>query len=431
MRSRALALCDCDAFYVSCERLFAASLRHRPVVVVGNLDGCIVARSREAKALALPMSAPLFHYQEIINRYDVAVFSSNYALYQDLSDRVMTCLAGFSPRVEPYSIDEAWIDLSEIPAHHLTSYARSIREHVLRDIGIPTSVGVASTKSLAKVACEAVKKQPAYEGVLNLLACSPSHLDDVLQATAVEDVWGIGKQWANHLHHRMGITHALALREADHLWIRRHFPVQVERIVLELRGIQCLPLQLKSKPRQMLSVSRTFPTATEAFEEIEELVATYAVQAAEKLRRQRQTASRISVFIATNPFDQIAPQYAQSAEATLPVTTAFTPDILTLALALLHTVYRPGYRYKRAGVGLSHLQPEAVTQPDLFGLFSTEIHQRQQRVMQVLDEINWTWGPDTLFYASQGAKKSWTMRQRWRSPRYTTRWGEILSLSES
>lgn len=424
------ALCDCDSFYVSCERLFAASLRQRPVVVVGNRDGVIIARSREAKALGIPMSAPLFRYQELIERYQVAVFSSNYALYQDLSDRVFACLSSFSSRVEQYSIDESWIDLSEVPVHQLTTYAQSMRARVLHDIGIPTSVGVAPSKVLCKIACETGKKRPASQGVVNLFALSQSQIDDLLGTTAVDDVWGIGKQWASQLR-KKGIETAFALREADHLWIRRHCNVQVERAVLELRGVSCYPLLTKPKPRQMLFVSRSFQASTDVIADIEELVATFAVQASEKLRRLQQTTSRVSVFIATNPFDQGAPQHAQSAEAGLPFATAFAPDIIDLSLALFHTLIRPGCKYKRAGVGLSHLSPEAVCQPDLFGLFSSEVHQRQQRIMRALDDINYRWGPNTLYYAAQGMKKPWSLRQTRRSPRYTTRWGEILSLAEN
>lgn len=427
MTTTAFALVDCDAFYVSCERLFAASLRDRPVVVVGNNDGCVVARSKEAKALGIPMGAPLFQYQALVERYHVAVFSSNYALYQDLSDRVMACLASFTPRMEQYSIDEAWLDLGEIPVAQLDAYGRAIRERVLRDTGIPVSIGIASTKVLCKVACEAAKRQPAYGNVLNLFTLSTSQHDEVLKTLAVEDVWGIGKRWSIQLKKR-GIANAYDLRAADHLWIRRHFPVPVERAVLELQGRCCLPLQLKPKARQSILVSRSFRAPTDAWSDLEEAVATYAANAAEKLRRNQQVAAHVNVFLQTNPFDLAAPQYAQSAEASLPFATAFPPDFLDLSHALLCLIYRPGYQFKRAGVLLTQLSRDFVTQADLFGLFSSEVQQQQRRITQVLDEINVQWGPQTLFYAAQGTNRAWSMKQTRRSPRYTTRWAEILSL---
>lgn len=427
MTTSTFALVDCDAFYVSCERLFSASLRERPVVVVGNNDGCVVARSKEAKALGIPMGAPLFQYQALVERYHVAVFSSNYALYQDLSDRVMACLASFTPRMEQYSIDEAWLDLSEIPASQLDAYGRAIRERVLRDTGIPVSIGIAPTKVLCKVACETVKRQQAYGNVLNLLTLSASLREEVLKTLAVEDVWGIGKRWSIQLKN-LGIANAYDLRAADHLWIRRHFPVPVERAVLELQERGCLPLQLKPKPRQSILMSRSFRTPTDTWSDLEEAVATYAVNAAEKLRRHQQVAASVSVFLQTNPFDRTASQYAQSAEANLLIATAFPPDFLDLSHALLRLVYRPGYQFKRAGVLLTRLSPVSVTQADLFGLFSSEVQQQQRRITQVLDEINLQWGPQTLFYAAQGTKRVWSMKQTRRSPRYTTRWAEILSL---
>ncbi|GHO48707.1 Y-family DNA polymerase [Ktedonospora formicarum] len=428
MKQQIFALVDCNNFYVSCERVFMAEIRQHPVIVLSNNDSCVVARSNEAKALGIAMGMPLFQCQRLVEQHHIAVFSSNYALYQDLSDRVMTVLSRFTSTLEVYSIDEAWLDLSHVPAEKLETYGQEIRRRVLQETGIPVSVGIASTKVLSKVACELVKRHQVFQGVLNLFAWPEKEVDAWLAGIAVEDVWGIGKRSAEKLR-PAGIVSARALKQSDHAWIRHYLNVAAQRAVLELQGVSCLPLETRKKPRQGIMVSLTFGRTIEDLRELEEAIATYATSAVEKVRRQGSRAMQVSVFIHTNPFDRRVPQYARNATAALPAASAFTPDILDLAVALLHTIYVPGYAYKKAGVFLSAFQTQEVIQTDLFGLFSQERYTMQERLMRVVDEINETWGRNTLCFGTQGMKRPWSMRQLRRSQRYTTRWSEILTVS--
>lgn len=424
------ALVDCNNFYISCERIFKADLCEKPVVVVGNNDGRIVARSQEAKELGIAMGAPLFECQELIEQHGVVVFSSNYALYQDLSDRTMRLLGRFTPRLEIASIDEAWLDLTHVPAHHLIAYALQIQAKIAQYIGLPVSIGLGATKVLCKVACTLVKRLPSLRatGICNLLTRCEQEVDQLLATLSVRDLWGIGRAWATKLE-RKGILTARDLKAADHLWIRHWLGVGAQRIVLELRGVSCIPLETVHKPRQTIMTALSFSHPVTERSELAEAVATYAVRCAEKLRRQASTARTIAVFIHTNPFERSAPQYAAEDRLRLPFATAFTPDFLDAARALLSGLYQPGYRYKRAGVLVSEIGPRDVRQSDLFGLYSHRVVDRQEDLMRVLDEINRTWGRDTLFFGAQGIRRGWFMQQRRLSSRATTRWDEILIVS--
>lgn len=428
MKPRVFALVDCNNFYVSCERLFCAELRDRPVIVLSNNDGCVVARSKEAKALGIAMGQPLFQCQKLIEKHQVAVYSSNYALYQELSDRVMAVLKRFTPAREVYSIDEAWLDLSHVPSDKLERYGQQIRQRVLQETGIPVSVGIAPTKTLSKVACELVKRHGIFSGVLNMLPWPEKERDAWLAGIHVGDVWGIGPQLSRKLKAR-GIHSARALKQADHIWIRHYLNVTAQRAVLELQGISCLPVQTHTKPRKGIMVSLAFGRAVEELDELEEAIATYAASAAETLRRQRSLATQVSVFLQTNPFERRTPQYAMSASASLPLASAFTPDFLDLALALLHTICQPGYRYKRTGIYLTQIRPQYVVQSDLFGIFSPEAFARQMHLMATIDELNRYWGRNMLSFGTQTGRRDWFMQQTRRSQRFTTRWEEIFTVS--
>jgi DNA polymerase V len=360
----------------------------------------------------------------------VVVFSSNYALYQDLSERTMRLLSRFTPRLEVASIDEAWLDLAHVPPHQLVAYALQIQAKIAQYIGLPVSIGLGATKVLCKVACTLVKRIPSLRatGICNLLTRCEQEVDHLLATLSVRDLWGIGRAWATKLE-RKGILTARDLKAADHLWIRHWLGVGAQRIVLELRGVSCIPLETIQKPRQMIMTALSFSHPVTERAELAEAVATYAVRCAEKLRRQASTARTISVFIHTNPFDRSAPQYAAEDRLRLPFATAFTPDFLDAARALLSGLYQPGYRYKRAGVLLSEIGPQEVRQGDLFGLYSHPVVDRQEALMQVVDEINRTWGRDTLFFGAQGIHRAWFMQQRRLSSRATTRWDEILIVS--
>lgn len=428
MKPHVFALVDCNNFYVSCERLFCAELRDRPVIVLSNNDGCVVARSKEAKALGIAMGQPLFQCQELITKHQVAVYSSNYALYQELSDRVMSVLKRCTPALEVYSIDEAWLSLDHVPYDKLDQYAQQIRQRVLQETGIPVSVGIASTKTLSKVACELVKRHGMFDGVLNMLPWPEEEVDAWLAGIHVEDIWGIGPQLSKKLRAR-GIYSARNLKLANHAWIRHYLNVTAQRVVLELQGVSCLPIQIYAKPKKGIMVSLAFGRPVEELGELEEALSTYTASAAETLRKQHSLTSQIHVFLQTNPFAKHIPQYAMSASASLPFASAFTPDLLDLALALLHTIYRPGYQYKRTGIYLTQIRPHYVVQRDLFGIFSPEAFARQMQLMTTVDEFNRYWGRNTLYFGTQAGCKAWFMKQTRRSQRATTRWEEILTVS--
>ncbi len=422
------ALVDCNNFYVSCERCFSAAIQDKPVIVLSNNDGCVVARSNEVKALGIKMGAPLFQCRDLIAKHNIIIFSSNYALYADMSDRVMHCLSTCSPHLEIYSIDEAWIDLTHVAEERLQEYGRAIRALVLQYTGIPVSVGIANTKTLTKIATEMVKKYPQYQGVLALIALSEDEIDTMLSAISIEDVWGIGPRYARFLHDHRIIT-AKHLKYANLYWIRKHLTVVGERTVLELRGISCLPLETKAKPKQGIMSSKSFGRPIESLTELEEAVATYTARAAEKLRKQGSVAAHISVFIHTNAFQKELPQYANSSARSILFPTSFTPELIGYALGLLRSIFKDGYRYKKAGVYLSKIMPQEHIQFDLFGDLSLARQDKKQRLMHAVDFINKLWGQDTVFFGAIGITRAWKMRQERRSPRYTTHWDEIFSVS--
>jgi DNA polymerase V len=423
------ALVDCNNFYCSCERVFNASIHQQPVLVLSNNDGCVVARSSEAKALGIQMGQPVFECRELIEQHNVVLFSSNYSLYADMSARVMSTLSAFSPRVEHYSIDEAFVGVSHIRPECLDAYGQQIRDRVWQFTGIPVSVGIASTKTLAKVANEVVKKTPRYQGVLNLIQYSEEELDELLASLAIKDVWGIGPRYAQRLQATRTIFTAKDLKYADEHWMRRRFSVVVQRTVLELRGIACIPLETEARPKKGIMTAKSFGRPVVSLEELEEAVATYAARAVEKLRSQESAASSLTVFLQTNPFKEDAPQYAKSILRLLPYPSSFTPDFLNVALDVVRSMYREGYAYKKAGVLLAKIVPQEVVQEDLFGDYTLEREYKKARLMAMVDFINQWWGQNTIFFGAQGIGRTWKMRQERRSPRYTTRWGEIVVVS--
>jgi DNA polymerase V len=427
MRKKVFALVDCNNFYVSCERVFNASIQNKPTIVLSNNDGCVVARSNESKKLGIKMGQPVFECQDIIKKHKIQVFSSNYSLYADLSKRVMGILATFSPRMEVYSIDEAFLELTELKLDDYGEFGRTIKAHVFQHTGIPVSIGIAPTKSLGKIANEIVKKDPKYGGVLDLTTLSEQELDALLAQVEIEDVWGIGRKYALFLNN-YGITTAKELKYADEKWIRRYLTVTGERIVLEFRGISCIPLEMERPPKQGIMCAKTFGKDITKLEEMQEAVATYAARAAEKLREQDSLASCLTVFIKTNSFKKDLPQYANSFTVHFAHPTAFTPEIVKYALAGLKAMYKDGYRYKKAGISLTKITPQRSIQPDLFGDFSLTKHYREARLMAIVDAINSIYGRDTLIFAIQGVTRSWKMKQLKLSSHFTTKWSEILTV---
>ena len=411
------ALVDCNSFYVSCERVFDPSLWGKPVIVLSNNDGNAVALSPEAKALGIPFGAPCFKIRDMIERHGVQVFSSNYTLYGDMSRRVMEVLAGFSPEMEIYSIDEAFLSLRGLRGD-LTGYGREMREAVGRMTGIPVSVGIGPSKTLAKIASRMPKKDSSLQGVFNM---ADHGADAVLEATAVRDVWGVGRQYGKFLN-RHGITNARELRDAPDPWIRKHMTVTGLRTVRELRGHSCISMEEAPPPKKGIVSSRSFGRPVESPEELREALASYTARGAEKLRRQGSAAGFISVFIMTNRFKP-EPQYSNGITLRLPVPTADTPELIRQACLILERIYREGYRYKKAGVMFTGIVPAGERQLNLFAPAPED--PRRRRLAETVDGLNRRMGRGTVHYAAEGIAQRWKMRRARLSNRYTTHWEEI------
>jgi DNA polymerase V len=415
---KVFALVDCNNFYVSCERLFRPALNGRPVVVLSNNDGCVIARSNEAKALGIPMGEPFFKIRAFARRQNIYVLSSNYALYGDLSGRVMDVLHQMEAGVEVYSIDEAFLSLPAARGWDRLGYAVEIRERIRKHVGIPVSVGIGPTKTLAKIAGRVAKKEEQCQGVFDLIDSRQG--DVILQQTGVNDVWGIGCRFTEKLN-RHGIRNAFELKRADEAWARNHLTIVGARIVMELNGVSCLPLEKIPSSKKSIVTSRSFGQPVMALNDLREAIITFASRAAVKLREQKLEAGALHVFLATNGFGAPADSYANGQTVTLAHSTSSTPLLITMAVQCLKSLYRPGYRYQKAGVMLSGLAPQGYKQQSLF-LPTTE---EKRPLMAALDQINSKWGQDTIQYGMTGMQKPWEARQSYRSQAYTTDWHEL------
>jgi len=416
-----IALVDCDNFYVSCERVFNPRLKAKPVVVLSNNDGCMVARSQEAKALGIPMGVPFFQYQKFIQNHNVKVYSSNYALYGDMSKRVMETLKCFSPHVEVYSIDEAFLDLTGFSNQSLTEYGNLIRETIKKHIGIPVTIGIAPTKVLAKIATRIAKKDKNLTGVFDIT--THPEIDGLLKTIPVEDVWGIGKQYTKLLN-TQGILTARDLKYAFPKWVKKHLTIVGLRIVRELGGEHCIPLEKLPPPRKGIICSRSFGKPLETLEAISEAISEYVSLAAQKLRAQNSAASFLQVYVSTNPFKP-GPQYANSITSTFLTPTSFTPELIRKARDCVKQIYRPGYQYHDAGVFFGGIVPQKQIQLSLFSQASLKERNKKTELMATLDKVNRRWGSNSLQVASQGTEKAWKMNQSFISFHYTTRWQDL------
>lgn len=414
------ALVDCNNFYASCEKLFRPDLKDTPVVVLSNNDGCVVARSREAKLLGIKMGVPVFQIKAEMQRHGILAFSSNYALYADLSSRVMRTLEEMAPRVEVYSIDEAFLDLTGIEsAISLVEFGQQVRERIGHWIGITVCVGIAPTKTLAKLANHAAKKYPATQGVVDLT--NPDRQRRLLALVPVDDVWGVGRRLSKRLN-ALGITTALDLANASPRAIRDQFSVVLERTVRELNGESCIELEEIPPTKKQIVCSRSFGAKVTQFELLREAVCEYATRATEKLRKEQQQAKVMTVFIRTSPFKDNEPQYSNSASGELLIPSCDTRDFIELANHLLKRIWKDGFRYAKAGVMLSDFYDPGMFQPGLFDDVSTRSN--SQQLMSVLDTINQS-GAGKVFFAGQGTKKDWSMKREHLSPAYTTRWDQL------
>lgn len=414
-----VALVDCNNFYVSCERVFNPRLQNVPVAVLSNNDGCIVSRSNEIKALKIPMGAPGFKYEAVIRKHKGALLSSNYALYGDMSARVMDVLSRFSPGVEIYSIDEAFLDLTGIREEDWEAWGRNLKRTIYRWTGIPVSVGISRTKTLAKVANHHAKKIPAFQGALSLLA--PERTAEALRRLPVGDIWGIGRQYDKFLRQNK-IENALQLRDADEKFIDHYMTKVGHKTVLELRGYSCIEMDEAPSAKKSIVNSRSFGKQVESLEELEEAVSSYVTRSAEKLRQQHSVAGHLMVFLSTNRFKE-GPQYNNSLSTTLFPHTAFTPTMIRAALKLLSELWLPGFAYKKAGVMLTDIISEHDVQ--LSFMEGSYLDDQRVKLMQAVDKLNRTLGKDTVTFASNGIKKDWQMKRARLSPNYTTSWNDL------
>jgi DNA polymerase V len=415
------ALVDGNAFYASCEKVFRPDLAHAPVVVLSNNDGCVVARSAEAKALGIPMGAPLFQVRPQIRQHGIVVFSSNYELYADMSARMMATIATLVPRIEVYSIDECFADLTGLPGRSALGHA--IRERVWRWIRIPACVGIGPSKVLAKLANHLAKKNRDWNGVCNLVDVSSSELGAILDTVTVADIWGIGRKLSVQLH-AMGITTARQLRDADQGTIRQRFGVVVERICRELAGYSCLELTDVNEPNRQVIRSRSFGQLVTDKHALQAAVSTHVSSAAAALREQGTLAATLTVFIHTNRFRQQDLQYYGTLTSALPAATADTLILNRLAMRLLDKTYKPGYLYKKAGVMLAGIESAQQRQADLFAPAGNPA---REKLMAAIDNLNSRYGRGTVQVATAAQSEDWRMCRERLSPCYTTRPGELLA----
>lgn len=409
-------LIDCNQFYVSCEQVFSPILKNKPVVVLSNNDGCVVARSKEAKALKIPMGAPAYQFQDLFKAQKVHVLSSNYTLYADMSHRVMQVLSQYSPDMQEYSIDEAFLRISSEDPFEL---AQEIKRTVLKWTGIPVSIGIGRTKTLSKVANDIAKKA---EGLFAFT--HKEQADAALEKLGVEEIWGIGEKLGAALN-KEGINNARALKDSCDDWIKKKFSVSLLRTAYELRGISCLESNELPLPRKSITCSRSFGRKVTKLKEIEEALCSYTANAAEKLREEELLPSFLTVFLMTSPF--IHASYSNNWTLTLDEPTTFTPELTAKAKEALLKIFRPGYAYKKVGITMGGFFPQANFQPDLFG--SNEKKRGQQkRAIEVIDRLNQRFGDTTLRFASEGLRQNWKMKRGNTSPRYTTSWDELLTI---
>ena len=417
-----IALVDCNNFYASCERLFQPRLQNKPIVVLSNNDGCVIARSDEAKELGIEMGAPSFLIESLLQQHNVSVFSSNYTLYGDLSDRVMTTLSQFADQLEVYSIDEAFLNLTAFRHHHLTDYAHTIRNTVMQHIGIPVSIGIAPSKTLAKIANRLVKKRNKPMGVHCI--DSKEKMQFALQHTPVKDIWGIGSQYTKLLT-RNGFITAWDVARAPEEWIRKNLSVVGQRMYNELNGTACIAFEDMPPKKKMVCVARGFGKVLSEKHEVMEALANFTAMVAAKLRSEQLAATTIQIFVQTNAHRSNDPQYYRSLTIRLPEATNSTNELIRQARQGLETIYRPGYNYNKTGCTAMELIPAADIQ---YNIFDTENRARNSQLMKVVDIVNRSFGKDAIRFALQGFSTQWKLRQLKLSPCYTTRIDEVLTI---
>lgn len=415
------ALADVNSFYASCETVFRPDLKGRPVVVLSNNDGCVIARSAEAKKLGIKMGDPFFKMRDLFDKHNIVTFSSNYALYADMSSRVMTVLEEMSPAVEVYSIDEAFMNLQGVSnCQNLEEFGREVRAKVLQWTGLTVGVGIAPTKTLAKLANHAAKKWTKTGGVVDLSLLARQR--KLMALVEVGDVWGVGRRISKKLND-MGIKTALQLADAPTPLIRKHFNIVLERTVRELRGEPCLELEEFAPTKQQIVCSRSFGDRVTEYELMREAICSHAVRAAEKLRGERQYCRHISAFVKTSPFAVNEVYFGKTAGTKLQIPTQDSRDIVAAATKCLDAIWQDGHRFQKCGVMLGDFYSQGVAQLGLFDEYKPRSNSEQ--LMAVLDGINHS-GKGRVWFAGQGIQKSWEMKRQMLSPAYTTRFSDLM-----
>lgn len=416
------ALADVNSFYASCEKVFRPDLRNRPVVVLSNNDGCVIARSAEAKRMGIKMGVPWFQLKTAQFPEPIITFSSNYELYASLSNRVMSHLEELAPRVEQYSIDEMFLDIRGIDSCiDYEDFGRQLCEHVRSGTGLTIGVGMGPTKTLAKSAQWASKEWPQFGGVLALTSHNPKRTEKLLSLQPVEEIWGVGRRISKTLN-SMGITTALQLAHANPVFIRKNFNVVLERTVRELNGESCISLEEAPPPKQQIVCSRSFGERVTTYKAMRQAVCQYAERAAEKLRGERQFCRHIAVFVKTSPFAVSEPYYGNVASEKLMTPTQDTRDIIAAAVKALDRIWVNGHRYAKAGCMLNDFTPTGVSQLNLFD--DTQPRSNSNQLMKVVDGINHS-GKGKIWFAGRGIAPKWQMKRELLSPAYTTRWADI------
>ena len=413
-------LVDCNNFYASCERIFNPKLNKKPIIVLSNNDGCVIARSNESKKIGIKMGVPAFKISSLIKKYNIETFSTNFALYGDISQRVMTIIAEIIPNIEIYSIDEAFLDLSEFKIENLLEVGEYVRQRVLKCTGIPVSIGIAKTKTLSKVANYLAKKNDT-NGVFQIV---DNNNDSLLKNISIEKIWGVGFKTKFFLN-RYGIKSAKQLKNCDLKWIRSNLSIVGERMVKELRGIPCNEINNLNIGKKSICTSRTFGKMVTSYTDLESSIAMYITRCAEKLRYQSCSAKIAHIFIMTNPFRKDLKQNIIYRTIQFPIHTDDTQEMLSYILRVLKKIYKKGYYYKKAGIILSGIIPTHHVQCDMF---DTKDRGKSRVMMNTIDSINKKIGRDSIRYASQGYYRKWKLKQERLSPCYTTRWNDLLKI---
>ncbi|UAB80372.1 Y-family DNA polymerase [Marixanthomonas sp. SCSIO 43207] len=419
-----IAMIDCNSFYASCEQVFRPDLWGKPVVVLSNNDGCIIAANKEAKSLAhIPMFEPVFKIKEQLIKNRVTFFSSNYTMYGEMSQRVMNILKTFSPMVEVYSIDESFVELRGMKHVNLERYGHTIKDTIKQLTGLPVGVGIAPTKVLAKLANKMAKKLEKYDHVC--VIDSEEKRIAALQWAQTKDVWGLGKKHVERLKN-IHVYTAYEFTQKPLAWVRKEMTVVGERLWRELRGESCITFTVAPKPKKGIGTAKSFGKKLERLDLIEEACAYYISEVSEVLRAQNSCATYIQVFVHTNYHSNVDKQYANSITVTMPIPTNDTFQLISEARKALHEIYKPGYRYKKVGVNLSGIIPQEYVQGNLFQQPSKL---NNKELIKTFDKINKKYGKSTVASAMTGTRKEeWELIKKERSPRYTTQWKELLKI---